>query len=196
MSKSDVKTKSEQAEPSVLGRIANGDREAMSDCIRLYGGLVWSLARRMLRDAADAEDIVQEIFLELWKNAERFDPATASETTFVAMIARRRIIDRMRSVSRRPYSESLDDLLIEPSKDGAREIETRLEANRAAVALESLRKEQKDILKLSILGGMSHSEIADALGIPLGTVKTHARRGLLEMRRFLDDGKNFKEVTA
>ena len=70
---------------AILNRIANGEESAVADCLKTYGGLVWSLARRMLRNPADAEDVVQEIFVDIWKNAERFDPAQSSETTFVAI---------------------------------------------------------------------------------------------------------------
>ena len=81
---------------------AAGDRDAIQDCMKAYGGLVWSLARRMLNDPEEAEDIVQGIFVDVWKNAERFDPNRASETTFVAMIARRRIIDKVRYGANNP----------------------------------------------------------------------------------------------
>ena len=70
---------------AILNRIATGDSTAVQDCLKTYGGLVWSLARRMLRNSDDAEDVVQEIFVDIWKNAERFDASQSSETTFVAM---------------------------------------------------------------------------------------------------------------
>ena len=73
---------------AILNRIANGDQDAVQECLKTYGGLVWSLARRMLRNSDDAEDAVQEIFVDIWKNAGRFDPSQSSETTFIAMIAR------------------------------------------------------------------------------------------------------------
>lgn len=74
---------------SILQRIANGDQAAIADCLSKYGGLVWSIARKMLRNSDDAEDAVQEIFVDVWKNAGRFDETKSSETTFIAMIARR-----------------------------------------------------------------------------------------------------------
>ncbi len=81
---------------TLLQRIAGGDRSAVAACIDTYSGLVWSLARRFLQNEADAEETVQEIFLELWEKAARFDPGVAGEVTFVSMIARRRLIDRRR----------------------------------------------------------------------------------------------------
>ena len=79
---------------SPLQRVADGDGDAIKICIDAYGSIVWSLARRMTTNNEEAEDAVQEIFIDLWKSAERFDPQQGSEVTFVAMIARRRLIDR------------------------------------------------------------------------------------------------------
>ena len=174
---------------AILERIAAGDKTAVQDCLDAYGGLVWSLARRMLANIDDAEDAVQEIFIDIWKNAERFDESQASETTFVAMLARRRLIDRMRRTQRQPNVDSLEDVLVEPSKDYSRQIQSCVEAKEAAEAMNSLRPEQRQVLQLSIYQGLSHQEIADLTGMPIGTVKTHARRGLIQIRELLGLGK-------
>lgn len=183
---------------SVLQRIAAGDDSAVRDCLKAYGGLVWSLARRMLRNQEDAEDAVQEIFLDIWKNAPKFDPEQSSDTTFIAMIARRRLIDKIRFAQRRITADSLDDIVNEPSVRADKAMQDSIEANDAARAIESLRPEQQQVLKLSIIQGMSHQEISDTTGMPLGTVKTHARRGLLQAREFLGLGglNEAKEVHA
>ena len=181
---------------AILKRIADGDQDAVQDCLKAYGGLVWSLARRMLRNTDEAEDAVQEIFVDLWKNAARFDPALASETTFVAMIARRRLIDKIRFSQRRISAYSLEDILSEPVGSGDKEMQTLVEGREAMKALDELRPEQRQVLHLSIVNGLSHQEISDATGMPLGTVKTHARRGLLQVREILGYGKLIKEVTA
>jgi RNA polymerase sigma factor (sigma-70 family) len=173
---------------SILQRVANGDRDAIEGCLKKYGGLVWSLARRMLRDSDEAEDAVQEIFVDIWKNAGRFDGSKASETTFIAMIARRRLIDKIRYSTRRISADSLDDVLLEPFTRADKEMEISIEARQAAEAMRSLRPEQQQVLKLSIVQGMSHQEISEATGMPLGTVKTHARRGLLSVREYLGLG--------
>ena len=109
---------------AILKRIAEGDAAAVQDCLKKYGGLVWSLARRMLRNSDDAEDAVQEIFVDVWKNAARFDEAKSSETTFIAMIARRRLIDKIRYATRRISADSLDDVLLEPFTRADKTLET------------------------------------------------------------------------
>jgi RNA polymerase sigma-70 factor (ECF subfamily) len=173
---------------TILNRIAEGDKTAVQDCLDKFGGLVWSLARRMCPNKEDAEDAVQEIFVDVWKNAARFDEMQASETTFIAMIARRRLIDRLRKHQRQPAVDSFEDILAEPAESSNEQMQTSIEARQAAEALKILRPEQRQILQLSIVQGFSHQEISDALKIPLGTVKTHARRGLLQVREFLGIG--------
>lgn len=188
----------EPVSETILQRIASGDSNAVEECLDQYGGLVWSLARRMLPDVNEAEDAVQEIFVEIWKNAERFDENKSSETTFVAMIARRRLIDRLRKVTRKPGIDSLEDILIEPSKNENLAMETKVDADQASVAMRALKPDQQKVLQLSIVQGYSHQEISDVLKIPLGTVKTHARRGLIEVRQILEKNNrmNSKEVSA
>lgn len=183
---------------AILKRIANGDETAVQDCLDTYGGLVWSLARRMLNNSDDAEDAVQEIFVDVWKNAERFDDEQASETTFIAMIARRRIIDRIRYSKRRLSPDSLEDVIHEPANTFDVSLQTSVEAEEAAKAIQTLRPEQQEVLQLSIVHGLSHQEISERIGMPLGTVKTHARRGILQAREVLGLGgaKTFEEVSV
>jgi RNA polymerase sigma factor (sigma-70 family) len=157
---------------------------------------VWSLARRMLRNSEEAEDAVQEIFVDIWRNADRFDEEKASETTFIAMLARRRLIDKIRYSQRRLSPDSLDDVLLEPFTRADKTMETSVEAEEAAEAMRTLRPEQQQVLRLSIVEGMSHQEIAEATGMPLGTVKTHARRGLLHVRELMGLNNELQEAKA
>ena len=110
---------------TLLDRIADGDQQAVARCIDTYGGLVWSLARRFLVNEADAEEAVQEIFMEIWENAGRYDAGVAAEVTFVSMIARRRLIDRRRKLSRDPVAEPLD----EANEPFAEDLQGMLEVN-------------------------------------------------------------------
>jgi RNA polymerase sigma-70 factor (ECF subfamily) len=159
----------------------------MGECMDRFGGLVWSLARRVTTSASEADDAVQEIFIDLWKSAGRFDPSIASETTFVAMIARRRLIDRGRRRKRRPDAASLPDAVQPEAAPEADRTERSEEAARATAAFERLRPEQQRVLQLAIYHGCSHEDIARTTGLPLGTVKTHARRGLIRLREILRD---------
>lgn len=173
---------------AILHRIASGDRSAVQECLTKYGGLVWSIARKLLRNSNDAEDAVQEIFVDIWKNSASFDESKSSETTFIAMIARRRIIDRIRYSTRRISADSLDDVLLEPFTRSDQDLQISVEAKEAAEAIRELRPEQQQVLRLSIIQGMSHQEISEATGMPIGTVKTHVRRSLMQVRKILGVG--------
>jgi len=169
----------------VLDRIARGDPQAVRECIEEFGGLVWSIARRMTRSRADAEDAVQEIFVDVWRSAARFDAAQGTEKVFIATIARRRLIDRIRR-SRMAAMMDSDDVLedlrfAEPGTEG----EIRVDAEKAAAVVAQLRPDQRQVLRMGLLEGMTHSEIARATGMPLGTVKTQMRRGLIQVRKWL-----------
>lgn len=183
----------ESLEPSValLPSVAAGDRMAMESCLERYEGLVWALARRMLGAGPDAEDAVQEIFIELWRSAARFNPSAGSEATFVATIARRRLIDARRRMARQPNVTPLEDPDALDSTPQPSEPESRLddEALRALGVLRSLPEEQRCMMEWSLADGLSHSEISDRTGTPLGTVKSVIRRGLLRIREALEPRK-------
>ena len=172
----------------LLQRVGRGDAQAVRECLTRYTGLVWSLARRLTYTAAEAEDAVQEIFVEIWKNAGKYDPAIASETAFVAMIARRRLIDRKRRNERRLDRQTLPETV--PGQDDQNFERPGLseDARRAVDAMKSLTPDQQRVLRLSIMHGLSHEKIATSTGLPMGTVKTHARRGLIRLRELLKVG--------
>lgn len=170
---------------SVLAKVAQGDQRAVRDCIDQFGSLIWSIARRLTRTRADAEDAVQEIFTDIWRSAGRFDPTQGSEKVFVATIARRRLIDRLRRVSNQGTTESTDEIETLAWADPGLHAETCAEAQTAARAVMKLRPEQRQVLELGLLQGLSHSEIAEALKMPLGTVKTMMRRGLIQVRELM-----------
>lgn len=157
----------------------------MDECLDQYGGLVWSLARRLSPGRDEAEDGVQEVFIDLWRHAGRFDPERASEATFVATIARRRLIDRHRRAGRTIRSAPIEAASGAPAPPGGDAAERSEEVERVREKLEELRPEEREVLRLAVLEGVSHSAIAARLGLPLGTVKTRARRGLLRLRDLL-----------
>jgi RNA polymerase sigma-70 factor (ECF subfamily) len=168
-----------------LQRVARGDEAAVQACFDEFGGLVWSLARRMLPRGEDPADAVQEIFIELWRKADRYDPSIASEKTFVAMLTRRRMIDKIRKAGRTPRSAALDEAAHVPVDDGPNQVELSEEANRIRKLMEQLTPDQQKVLSLSVNEGWAHRQIAESLNMPLGTVKTHVRRGLMRVRELL-----------
>lgn len=178
----------------LLPRVGAGDAAAARACVERFGPLVWSLARRYARSRDDAEDAVQEIFVDLLESSSRFDATRGTESGFVAMIARRRLIDlarrrRVRAIEstsegRRgsdPGATPLDDEAI------ARAMRTdeALDVSTILAAIQELPEAEREVLVLATLGGRSYGEIAEAKGLPLGTVKTYARRGLLRARAAL-----------
>jgi len=191
-------TRSRSLTESILQRIASGDAAAVTECMDRFGGLVWSVARRYCASTADAEDAVQEIFIDLWRSAARFDETIASETTFVAMIARRRLIDRNRKKARRPETSMVPETLaIAAPGEIDEEIAVNSEEARIAQeALGQLRPEQQRVLQLSIFHGASHEQISRSTGLPLGTVKTHARRGLIRIRELLESRRREQDTSG
>lgn len=181
---------------NLLPKIATGDPGAVEDFLKRHTGMVWGLARRFCRNAEDAEDATQEIFVDVWRSAARYDANVGSEVTFLMTIARRRLIDRARRLGRRISADLLEDPTTIPSPQAADEVELHDEVARAQEALEKLRPEQREVLDLALGQGQTHQEIAASIGIPLGTVKSHARRGLIKLREMLGAEPDAEEKDA
>lgn len=156
----------------------------MGACIDTFGGLVWSIANKYARNKSDAEDLVQEIFTALWKGADRYDHTLSSEATFIGLLARRRSIDWLRRQGRCIESEPLTDDISEMSATFSH---PGVSADRELVmlVLRRLPEETQQLFRFHFEQGMSHSEIARETGMPLGTVKTRMRTGLLDLRKFM-----------
>ena len=169
-----------------LEMIARGVDGGVEACVEAYGSLVASLAHRLLRHESEVDDAVQEIFIELWKTAQRFDPERASDRGFVAMIARRRLIDRIRKQDRRPKTVEIPEGM-EFGTDEHRLTEVRAANGPVLRALERLAEDRRQYVVLSVIHGFSHSQIAERLDVPIGTVKSGIRRGLHSMRSYLSD---------
>lgn len=167
---------------SLLPQVAAGESSAVAACLDRYGKLVWSLALRFTMDRSEAEDAVQEIFIDLWSSAGRFDPAKAAEPTFVAMIARRRLIDRLRKRRAEPATRNLEVVPEPGGEDPGLDVATKSEAERAYRIIRTLKPEQQQVIELAVYHGQTHRSIAEQLELPLGTVKTHIRRGLAKVR--------------
>ncbi len=171
---------------TLLKRIAANDKIAAQELVHLYGNFVYSLAKKFTYTHEDAEDAVQEIFLEIWKHAGRFDPQKSSEIGFIALIAKRKLIDGYRKLKTRPKFENTEYALDNLSFEGEKEMDIRLDLKSAINTLKKLQPEQKNFILLSLLEGLSHTDIAAAAGKPLGTVKSSIRRGLQLMRQDLN----------
>lgn len=166
---------------SVLPRLAAGDQRAMGECIDRYGGLVWGIVRRSIKDPTEAEDLVQEIFTEIWRKAAFFDPRVASESTFIGLVARRRSIDFLRRQGRQPGFEPLDAAESIPTPAAVvSSIQCDPEVVKSSIA--TLPADTRELFQLFFEEGFTHPEIAEKTGLPLGTVKTRLRRGLIVLR--------------
>jgi RNA polymerase sigma-70 factor, ECF subfamily len=163
----------------LIERVQRGDQAAFADLYDAIAPMVFGAVTRVLRDPAMSEEVTQEVFVELWTTAARFDGTRASVSTWAITIARRRAIDRVRKEQSQrnrivELAQRRED--IEPLTDDL--VVSSIEAERVSRALAELPADQRQIIELAFITGLSHSAIADQLGLPLGTVKGRVRGGL------------------
>ena len=169
--------------PTILQRIAWGDSSAVDECLEAYGNLVWGIALKCTNIRADAEDLAQEIFIDIWKNAALFDHTKSPECMFVRLIAKRRLIDSMRKSYLRPAISFEENALNLHASNAHNQLQQVVESKCIIKALNKLSRQEMQIIKMSIFEGMSHGEIAGVIGLPVGTVKTRIRRGIRKVRK-------------
>ena len=176
-----------EIEASLIQRAARGDREAFGDLYDRMFPRVFGLARRILCDAGQAEEVAQEVFLEVWQRAGRFDAAKGSGAGWILRKTHSRSVDRVRSAQARSMRDLRMGLrdLNEPSDDVAEVVELRLNSERVSRALRQLPETQREAVTLAHLAGYSHSEVSAILRIPVGTVKTRIRAGMGRLREEL-----------
>ena len=189
VSKDRMQNTEAENQKNLLTEVATGDSKSFEELTKKYGNLIWSIARRYLSNQAEAEDAVQEIFLALWQSASRFDANKGSEITFIATIARRRLIDGLRKNNKHKILQSIDDAISNDVFKQKSNLEKNAELSLAIGILETLEKKDQELLSLSIYQGYSHVEIAKLLNLPLGTVKTKIRRNLMKIREKIKGGK-------
>jgi RNA polymerase sigma-70 factor, ECF subfamily len=171
----------------LLARVARGDHGAFELLYGELAGPVYGVVRQVLRDPAQSEEIAQEVLLEVWRTATRFDPAKGSPAAWALTIAHRRAVDRVRSenASSRREERAAADLPGE-CDDVAEVVAATLDRQRVRRCLDSLTELQRESIKLAYYGGYSYPQAAQLLGVALGTVKTRIRDGLIRMRDCLE----------
>ncbi len=180
-------------EPSdvlLVARCANGDEGALAELYDLFGRAAYALALRIVRDASQAEDVVQEAFLDLWRSAARFDPSRSRPASYLLTFVHRRAVDLVRREQARPQrGGDVDDIADRAGKDDvAASLVTSEQGASVRRALAGLPPPQRQVLELAYFSGLSQSEIAERLGEPLGTVKSRTHVALSRLRELLGEG--------
>jgi RNA polymerase sigma-70 factor, ECF subfamily len=166
----------------LLAQVARGDEEAFASVYDQLVGSVYGLIRRVLRNPAQSEEVTQEVLLEVWRSASRFDAARGSAATWVMTIAHRRAVDRVRSAAAAADREQRTAMPLANVDDVAETVEASLEKERVRRCLHGLTELQRESITLAYYGGYSYREVAALLGSTLGTIKTRIRDGLIRMR--------------
>ena len=163
----------------LVARLRAGDQQALSVLYDRYSSVVYGVALRILQDTGAAEDLLQDIFLQLWRKPDAFDSSRGSLGAWLAVIARNRSIDRLRQ--RRPESD-IEDCVIASSTDLRDETERSLVIEKVRVVMNEMSPDQRTAMELAFFEGLTHTEIAEKTGEPLGTIKTRIRSGLQMLR--------------
>lgn len=171
----------------LLRAVARGDERAYDAVYDRASGWVLGVARKVLRDPAIAEEVMQEVMLEVWRLAGRFDPAKGSGTSWVMTLAHRRAVDRVRSERSQAVRELRAASADVDYDEVAETVEASLDAERVKRCLTSLTQLQRECVKLAYYGGYTYREVAELLGVPAGTVKTRMRDGLIRLRDCLGE---------
>jgi len=177
---------------ALMSQVAQAHSAALSELYDRYGRMVFSLAFRITGSNETAEEVTQDVFVQVWRFAERYDPQQGKLTTWLSSVTRNRAIDILRQQNVRPegHADSMDDDLFslkDPASDVAVEpsVELRLQQQQVRRALEQLPEEQRQALALAYFMGMTQQEIAEKLNMPLGTVKTRIRLGMIKLKDLL-----------
>lgn len=171
-----------------LARVAAGEETALRDVYVRTSAKLFGIALRILGDRAEAEDALQDIYVTIWRRAGDFDAARASPVTWLATIARNRAIDRFRSRGGRSFA-GLDEAaaVVDPRPDAAASLETAEEVGRLQRCLAELEARQGQAIRAAFFGGLTYAELAEAGGVPLGTMKSWVRRGLIRLKACLGE---------
>jgi RNA polymerase sigma-70 factor, ECF subfamily len=172
------------SDEALVALVVRSDQVALAELYDRYGRVAYNLAYRILRDSALAEDAVQEAFLTVWRTAARFLPERSKASTWILTLVHRRAVDLVRREERR-RAEPLDETLEPAGEETDESAWLRLERERVQTALRQLSDQQREALELAYYGGFTQSELAERLGLPLGTIKSRMFAGLARMRELL-----------
>lgn len=170
----------------LLAAIARGDEQALAALYDRFGGVAYGVAFRILRDASLAQDAVQDAFLAAWRTAAAFDPARGSASTWLLTLVHRRAVDVVRREERR-RADSLEDVPVAAGDATDETAELREQRRAVQGALAQLPDDQRQALELAYYGGLSQSELAERLGVPLGTIKSRMFAALGRLRELLGE---------
>jgi RNA polymerase sigma factor (sigma-70 family) len=176
------------SDEALVALVARGDEHALAELYDRVGRIAYGLALRVLRDERLAEDAVQEAFLQVWRSAATYRAERAKASTWVLTLVHRRAVDLVRREERRQAEPLTDESVLGPAAEQTEEAAwLRFERERVQAALAELPDVQREALELAYYGGFSQSELADRLGVPLGTIKSRMFAGLSRLRELLDD---------
>jgi RNA polymerase sigma-70 factor (ECF subfamily) len=167
---------------TLVTAIRTGDQGAMAALYDRFSSIVYAVALRVLQDTGAAEDVLQDVFMQLWRNPGAFDSSRGSMTAWLAVIARNRAIDALRK--QRPQDD-IEDVIVSVETDLASETDRSRAMEKVRGALRAMPSQQRSALEMAYFEGLTHTEIAEKTGDPLGTVKTRIRAGLLVLRKVL-----------
>ena len=176
------------SDEALVALVARADGDALAELYDRVGRIAYGVALRVLRDERLAEDAVQEAFLQVWRSAATFRAERAKASTWVLTLVHRRAVDLVRREERRRAEPLTDDSVLGAAPEATDEAAwLRFERERVRAALAQLRDVQREAIELAYYGGFSQSELAEKLGVPLGTIKSRMFTGLARLRELLDD---------
>ncbi len=188
MARGESRPRDQQAVADAIAQVARGDRQALRSLYDQTAPKLFAVCLRIVGDRGEAEEVLQEVYVTVWQRAGSFDPGRASPLTWMTTIARSRSIDRLRAGGRRRPAAPIEEALAihDPGDDAATQLEGAEERRRLLNCLEEIEARQAAAIREAFFGGLTYAELATRDGVPLGTMKSWIRRGLMQLRGCLE----------